>query len=194
MSGRRTRVGDFWPRPAAACAGLLLAAGAALRAEGRRWLCSCGEFRAWTPDAWGPTTSQHLFDPYSLTHVLHGFLFFWLLAAAAPRLGAPWRFLAAIAAEALWEVVENSEFVIRRYREATAALGYEGDTVVNSLGDVAACALGFLVALRLGAWRTLALFLLVEALLLVWIRDSLLLNVLMLVHPVESVRRWQTGQ
>ena len=90
-------------------------------------------------------------------------------------------------------MVENSEFVIRRYREATAALGYEGDTVVNSLGDVAACALGFLVALRLGAWRTLAVFLLVEALLLVWIRDSLLLNVLMLLHPVDSIRQWQVG-
>ena len=193
MIGRSLHLKEEWPRLALGCAGILLLAAMALRAEGRLWLCSCGSFRAWTSDAWGPETSQRLFDPYSLTHVLHGFLFFWLLALAAPRLRSSWRFLFAVGTEALWEILENSEFVIRRYREATAALGYNGDTVVNSLGDVIACALGFLVALRLGAWRTLALFFLIELLLLVWIRDSLLLNVLMLLHPVESIKQWQAG-
>ncbi|HEX8069677.1 MAG TPA: DUF2585 family protein [Pyrinomonadaceae bacterium] len=181
----------WWPWLAA----LLVAAGAAtlLHQQGRAWVCACGRVRVWTGEAWGADTSQHLFDPYSLTHVLHGVLFCGLLALMLPRLATRWRFALAVAAEALWEVVENSETVINRYREATAALGYHGDTVVNSLGDIAACAAGFWLAARLGWRRALVLFALVELVLLVWIRDSLLLEVLMLVHPVEAIKTWQAG-
>lgn len=182
-----------WAGPALAAAAVLAATAFLLRWQGRLWVCSCGLFLVWTGEAWSPQTSQHLFDPYSLTHVLHGFAFCWLLAWAAPRVPASWRFLIAVAAEALWEVIENSRFVIQRYREGTAALGYEGDTIVNSLGDVAACALGFLIARRLGFTRSLAVFALVESLLLFWIRDSLLLNVIMLVYPLNSIKEWQSS-
>jgi len=182
---------SFWPW--AFCAATLAAAAWRLRAQGRSWLCECGYFLLWTGDTWSADNSQHLADPYALTHLLHGFLFCGLLALVAPRLDARWRLCLAIAAEAAWEVVENTEFVINRYREATAALGYEGDTVVNSLGDVAACALGFAVALRLGWRRALVAFLAVEALLLFWIRDGLLLNILMLVYPSDAIREWQAA-
>jgi hypothetical protein len=169
------------------------AAAVLLRYEGRSWFCDCGRITFWTSEAWGAETSQQLFDPYSLTHLLHGFAFAGLLALAAPRLSVGWRFALAVALESVWEVVENSAFVIRRYREATAALGYTGDTIVNSLGDVVACAAGFLLARRLGWRRTLVAFALVEIVLLVWIRDSLLLNVLMLIRPSNAVRAWQAG-
>ena len=170
------------------------AAAFALRLQGRLWLCDCGRFRLWLGDAWGAETSQQLFDPYSLTHVLHGFAFAGLLALAASRLRAHWRLFLAVALEASWEVIENTQFVINRYRETTAALGYNGDTVVNSLGDIAACAAGFLIARRLGWLRTLLLFVAVEAALLFWIRDSLLLNILLLLYPSESIRAWQAGR
>jgi hypothetical protein len=176
-----------------ASAAVLAAAAVLLRAQGRLWYCSCGRLRLWTGDAWSQETSQQFLDPYSLTHVLHGFLFCWLLTLAAPRLSSSWRFVAALAAEALWEVVENTDFVVRRYREATAALGYEGDTVVNSLGDVVACGLGYAVARRLGFGRSLVVFAAVELLLLFWIRDGLLLNIVMLVYPSESIREWQAA-
>jgi hypothetical protein len=179
--------------PWLAVAGVLGTAAFALRRQGRLWLCSCGHFRPWLGDAWSAETSQQLFDPYSLTHVLHGFALCGLLALLLPRAGWRWRLALAVAAEALWEVFENTEFVINRYREATAALGYNGDTVVNSLGDVLACAAGFLLARRLGALKTLLVFALTEAALLFWIRDSLLLNVLLLVYPSESLRAWQAG-
>ena len=186
----------FWPPPAVASLAVALIAAAAalaLRAEGRLWFCDCGRFRLWTGEAWGAETSQQLFDPYSLTHVLHGFAFAGLLALVAPRLAARWRLTLAVALEALWEVFENTRYVIDRYREATAALGYTGDTVVNSLGDIFACGLGFEIARRLG-WRlSLVAFALVEIALLVWIRDSLVLNVLMLVHPSDEVRAWQAA-
>ena len=175
----------------ATAAAVLAAAAVLLRAQGRLWYCSCGRLRLWVGDAWSQETSQQFLDPYSLTHVLHGFLFCWLLALAAPRLSSAWRFAAAVAAEALWEVLENTDFVIRRYREATAALGYEGDTVVNSLGDILACALGFLLARRLGLRRTLLVFAAVELLLLFWIKDGLLLNIVMLLYPSETIREWQ---
>jgi hypothetical protein len=181
-------------RPWLAVAAVLAAAAFVLRWQGRLWLCSCGYFRPWLGDAWAPETSQQLFDPYSFTHVLHGFALCGLLALALPRAGWRWRLALAVVAEAAWEVTENTQFVINRYREATAALGYNGDTVVNSLGDVLACAFGFLLARRLGALRSLLVFALTEAALLFWIRDSLLLNVLLLVYPSETLRAWQAGR
>ena len=167
------------------------AAAFALRAQGRMWLCDCGRLRAWVGDAWSAETSQQLFDPYTFTHVLHGLAFCGLLALLLPRVGWRWRFVLAVSAEALWEVVENTDFVICRYREATAALGYTGDTVVNSLGDIAACAVGFLVARRLGWRRSVLLFAATEIFLLFWIRDSLVLNIILLLYPSEKLRAWQ---
>lgn len=167
------------------------AAALVLRAQGRLWFCDCGRVRAWVGDAWSAETSQQLFDPYSFTHVLHGLAFCGLLALLLPRVGWRWRFVLAVAVESLWEVIENTDFVIRRYREATAALGYTGDTVVNSLGDITACAVGFLVARRLGWLRSVLLFAATELLLLFWIRDSLIVNIILLLYPSEKLRAWQ---
>lgn len=172
---------------------VLTVAAFVLRWQGRMWLCSCGHFRPWLGDAWGAETSQQLFDPYSFTHMLHGFAFAGLLALLLPRAGWRWRLALAVAAEAAWEVFENTEFVINRYRETTAALGYNGDTVVNSLGDIIACTLGVLLARRLGLLKTLLVFALTEVVLLFWIRDSLLLNILLLIYPSEKLRAWQAG-
>lgn len=177
--------------PAASAFVVAAAAAFVLRAEGRLWLCDCGRFRAWVGDAWSTETSQQLFDPYTFTHVLHGLGFCGLLALLLPRVRWRWRFVLAVAAEALWEVIENTDFVIQRYREATAALGYTGDTVVNSLGDIAACAVGFLIARRLGWLRSVLLFAATEILLLFWIRDSLVVNIILLLYPSEKLRAWQ---
>ena len=125
--------------------------------------------------------------------MLHGFVLYAVLAWTATSLPLAWRLGVAVFVEAVWELVENSDFVVRRYREGTAALGYGGDAVVNSFGDLAACGLGFVLAYHLGARRTLAVFAATEAVLLLWIRDSLLLNVLMLIHPVEEIKAWQMG-
>src|SRR5215216_2580602 len=117
----------------------------------------------------------------------------WIVALIAPRLSAVWQLWLAVSIEAVWEVLENSEFVIRRYREQTAALGYHGDTIVNSLGDILVCGLGFVVAHRLGFRRTFALFVLTEVTLALWIRDNLTLNVLMLIYPIEAIKEWQAA-
>ena len=128
-----------------------------LRSQGRLWWCSCDYLLLWSGDPWSSDNSQHLLDPYSFTHVLHGFFLCGLLALIAPRVSPAWRLWLAVCIEALWEIVENSEFVIRRYREETAALGYHGDTIVNSLSDIIVCGLGFALARYLGARRTVAL-------------------------------------
>jgi hypothetical protein len=167
---------------------------ALLRLEGRLWICSCGQVWLWAGDTKSSDNSQHLFDPYSFTHVLHGLIFYALLALAAPRLPALWRLALALAIEAAWEVIENSPAIIERYRQATLALGYEGDTVVNVLGDMLCCGIGFALARRLGFWRSLAFFILTEVVLILWIRDSLILNVVMLLFPIEAIREWQMGQ
>ena len=165
----------------------------ALRVEGRRWWCACGQLLPWAGNAWSSHNSQHLFDPYSFTHVLHGLAFFGLLAWAWPRLAAPIRFTLAVSAEALWEIAENSSIVIERYRTATSSLNYTGDTVANSLGDIMACSLGFLLAGRLGLRGSVAVWLAIEVALLLWIRDNLFLSVLMLVFPLNAIKVWQLG-
>ncbi len=172
---------------------VLLAATVQLYNQGRLWFCSCGQLYLWAGDVWSSDNSQHFFDPYSFTHLLHGVVFFWLLAWSVPQLAPVWRLSLAITIEALWEVIENSEFVIQRYREATAALGYQSDTIVNSLGDILMCGLGFGLALYLGFRRSLVLFVVTEVVLLFWIRDSLILNVVMLIYPIETIKAWQVG-
>ena len=164
-----------------------------LREQGRLWICSCGYVLPWTDEYWGSNTSQHLLDPASFTHLLHGFVLCGLATLLAPRASPVWRLWMAVSVEVLWEVVENSPFVIGRYREGTAAFGYHGDSVVNSAGDVLSCALGFLLARRLGFWRALAVFVAVEGVLALWIRDGLLLNVVMLIYPLEAIEAWQAA-
>jgi uncharacterized protein DUF2585 len=174
--------------------GVLAVAGVALRIEGLRWWCAYGDLGLWASDAWGPHNSQHLLDPYSVTHISHGLALWGALWWLADRVSGSWRAVAALAVEALWEVTENSAWVIERYRAATAAVGYTGDTVVNSLGDIVACGVGLVVAQRLGWRKSVAVFLTLEVVLMIWIRDGLILNVIMLLYPIEAIRRWQMGQ
>ena len=165
-----------------------------LRRQGRLWWRASGDLSPWAADIGNQHTSQHLFDPYTFTHVLHGFIICGLLALVLPRLTVRWRLVLAVIIEAAWEVFQNTNYIINRYRDATAAIGYEGDSVFNSLGDILACAVGFALALKLGFRRTLAAFLFTELVLLVWIRDSLLLNIILLIHPIEAIKTWQMGR
>ena len=170
---------------------VLLAMVVLLRVEGRNFICTCGQFAIWIGDSCSSNTSQQLLDPYSLTHILHGFLFFWLMALLFKRMPGAWQIWLALLLESAWEVFENTSFVINKYRTETAALGYSGDTVVNSLGDLACAVIGFIVARQLGLRRSLIVFVVVEVILILWIHDSLLLQILMLVRPVEAIKLWQ---
>ncbi len=172
----------------------MLAALAAVRAMGQPWWCACGQTNLWASDIWSSHCSQHLIDPYAITHVSHGLLFAIALAVLARRwpLSFPMRMLIATGIECAWEVLENSPFVIDRYRAATISLNYMGDSVANVAGDILACALGVAIAHRLG-WRVaLGLFVVTEIALLVAIRDNLTLNVLMLAWPIDAVKQWQS--
>jgi uncharacterized protein DUF2585 len=181
--------------PAVGIVAILGATALSLRLEGRLWICACGTIRLWIGNTCSSDNSQHLFDPYSLTHVLHGVAFYWLVSLIAPRLGlklkSSWQLLLAMGLEAAWEVFENTNFVIERYRTATAAFGYTGDTVVNSWGDIICCLIGFLIAARLGFRRALIVFFGLELILALWIKDSLLLEILMLTFPIDDIKAWQ---
>ncbi len=163
-----------------------------LRTQGRIWFCECGQLRFWTSEADGPHTSQHLTDPYSFSHVQHGLLLFLFVGWAFRRWKLPWQFLLVLTIEAGWELLENTAWVIDRYR-MTAALGYNGDSILNSMGDIISCGVGWTLARRLGRRGTWLLYLVIELTMLYAIRDCLLLNVLMLVYPLEVVREWQLG-
>jgi len=162
-----------------------------LHLEGRLWMCACGRIQLWSGQVCSDNNSQHLLDPYSLTHVLHGFLFFWVIFWLARRLNGGWQMALSVIVEAAWEVFENTNFIIDRYRSATAALGYNGDTVINSVGDILCCLIGFIIARRLGLRRSLIVFAALEVVLIIWIRDSLLLEILMLVFPVDAIKAAQ---
>ena len=174
----------------AATVGLIAAI---LSGMGRIFTCSCGTIKLWHGVVQSAENSQHLSDWYSFSHIIHGFLFFAALAWAAPRLSLGLRLTLATIIEGAWEILENTPMIIDRYREATMALGYTGDAVINSLSDVAMMMIGFLIASRWGwkVWVPLAI--LFELFTLWMIRDNLTLNVLMLVSPVDAIKAWQAG-
>jgi hypothetical protein len=160
---------------------------------GRPAICTCGEVKLWVGTVNGPDNSQHLADWYTPSHVIHGFLFYALACLALRRNPPGDRLLACVAIEAAWEVLENSPMIIDRYREATIALGYTGDSVLNSAADVGWMVVGFALARCLPVAATVALAVALELLTLAVIRDNLALNVLMLVAPSDAVRAWQSG-
>jgi hypothetical protein len=170
---------------------LVIATALILQYQGRNWFAANGELYFWIGDAWSDQNSQHWTDPYSFSHVLHGVLFFGLLYFLSDKLSWMWRFNIAVLLEAAWEVVENSSFIINRYRDA-GALGYTGDSIINSMADLFYCGLGFVIAYYLGLKKSILLFILVEIGLLLTIRDSLIINVIMLIHPVEAIKTWQS--
>jgi hypothetical protein len=162
-----------------------------LLAMGRAPYYASGPITLWYGNAWGPQNSQQFTDPYTFTHVTHGVLLYGLLHLVARRLPVRARGVLAVAMESAWEVFENTDMVINRYRAATMALGYYGDSVINSMGDILACVVGFLIAARLPTRATIAMVLVLELTLTLWIRDSLLLNVVMLLYPIAAVKTWQ---
>lgn len=175
-------------------AAILVTTAATLHLMGQPWWCAQGDLAPWASDINSPHNSQHLVDAYTLTHLLHGIALYAVLwASAGTKLQQRHRFIIAVAIEAAWEVFENTDLVIGRYREATISLDYFGDSILNSLGDIAACAIGYAAAMAMPAWASVATFAGVEILLLLWIRDSLLLNIVMLVRPLEAIKTWQLG-
>lgn len=165
-----------------------------LLAMGRPPVCTCGTIRLWEGAVNSAGNSQHLADWYSFSHIIHGFLFYWGTWALLRRQVQPDARLAlAVMIEAGWEILENSPVIIDRYRTATMALGYTGDSVLNSMSDIAMMAAGFLFASRAPVRVTVALAIGFELFTLWAIRDNLALNVLMLTYPLEAVKAWQSA-
>jgi hypothetical protein len=192
---RPPREGDAIPAWAyvLAVAGLLALLAVVLLAMGRVPWCECGYVKLWHGIVKSAENSQHLTDWYTPSHVVHGFGLYgllWLVGRSWP-LGL--RLTLATAVEVFWEIIENTDFVINRYREATIALDYYGDSVINSAADVLACILGLLLAARLPVWATLALAVGLEVGVGYVIRDNLTLNIIMLIYPLEAIKEWQLG-
>jgi uncharacterized protein DUF2585 len=145
----------------------------------------------WSGDINSEHNSQFLFDPYTFTHVIHGVLLYALVTLVFRRASLASRLLIATALECGWEVLENTSFIIDRYRAETISLNYYGDSIVNSLGDILACIAGVLVASRLPTRITIVGVVVIEIVLLVWTRDNLTLNIIMLIHPSQAIRGWQ---
>jgi hypothetical protein len=159
---------------------------------GRSLLGPDGKFGWWDGNIWSNENSQRVADAYSFSHVVHGILlyaFLWFVARKS-QLGD--RFLAAVLLEAIWEMLENSPLIINRYREATISLGYAGDSVLNSCSDILMMSLGFMFASRYRVWTVTAAVLLMEVGCLLWVRDNLTLNVIMLIHPIDAIKAWQS--
>jgi len=162
-------------------------------AWGRPPICPCGHIALWAGNPNSPENSQQLSDWYSLSHIIHGFLFYGLLWSILPGRLRGWALPLAVMIEGGWELLENSPIIIDRYRAATIAVGYSGDSILNSMSDIVMMMIGFAIARRLPVWATVSLAIFFELLALAVIRDNLTLNVLMLVHPVDAIRVWQAG-
>ncbi len=176
-------------------AGIVILMAIIMHFEGRLTYCDCGYIKIWHGLVISSENSQHIFDWYSLTHVLHGLGFYLLLwiVDRKKKLSVSTKLLIAIGLEAGWEILENSNMIINRYRTATISLDYFGDSIVNSIGDVIAMTIGFFFASRNRVWISIVLLVVIELLLLYVIRDNLLINIIMLIQPIEAIKIWQAA-
>jgi len=196
MTSRFGKSWRAWPPWLCATGGAVLIglAAAAELAMGRKPWGVSGEPGLWSGKIWSSHNSQYMTDPYTFSHIAHGVLCYGLLSLLAKRLPVRARFVLAVALECAWEVFENTDMVIRRYRAATISLDYYGDSVINSMCDIVAALAGFVLAAILPTRVTLIGVIALEIALALWIRDSLLLNVLMLVRPIQAIRSWQLAK
>lgn len=172
---------------------ILAAAGSIELAMGRVLICKCGYLKLWHGIVNSPENSQHLTDWYTFSHIIHGIGFYALLWLVARRLPPGVRFVLAVLLEATWEVFENTPFVINRYRAGTISLDYYGDSIINSMSDIVSMMLGFWTARRAPLWLSVGLVIVLEVMVALIIRDNLTLNIVMLIHPFDAIKRWQLG-
>jgi Protein of unknown function (DUF2585) len=187
------RLDSGWRTDLAMGVAIVLATVGLELAMGRHTTYVNGPMRLWVGDVNSDQNSQQLADPYTLSHVIHGALFYGLTHLTMRRASLGARLLVALTIEGAWEAYENTDTVINRYRAATIALGYYGDSVLNSFSDIASCLLGFVLASRFRWWWTVSWIVATELVLALAIRDNLTLNIVMLIWPMESIRRWQLG-
>jgi Protein of unknown function (DUF2585) len=183
-------IGWRWALAAAALVG---AAGLILLQMGQVPICKCGYVKLWHGVVFSSENSQHISDWYTFSHIIHGFAFYGLLWLVGRRWLLGVRLVLAVVIESAWEIFENTDLIINRYRDVTISLDYYGDSVLNSVADILAMVVGFVVAARLPVWQVVVLVVALELFVLYFIRDNLTLNIIMLLYPLDTIRQWQSS-
>lgn len=160
---------------------------------GQPAFCECGFVKFWEGEIFSQGNSQHIADWYTFSHIIHGFLFYAIARYLFPKKSFPIWLLVAVIAEVSWEIFENTPMVINHYRQQALAVGYTGDSILNSVFDVLWMVLGFIIAYKVPVKVSIFIVIAMELFVLYFVRDNLTLNIINLIYPFEFLNKWQAG-
>ena len=175
--------------------GILAITAGLLYWAGRSLICPCGTVKLFDFFPNPAEDSQHIFDWYTFSHILHGLIFYFLIwLVGRGRVPFTVGILIALVLESGWELFENSQYIINRYQSQSISEHYNGDSVINAIGDILTMAAGFFLASLLPVLASVAVLIGIEVWMAWMIRDNLTLNIISLTHPIQSITQWQEGR
>tara|TARA_B100000900_G_C20426801_1_gene653287 strand:- start:266 stop:796 length:531 start_codon:yes stop_codon:yes gene_type:complete len=120
----------------------------------------------------GNGTNQQLFDIYSFSHISHGILFYHFLNNINIPIVKKNSLLISLILEISFEIFENTPYTINKYRKKKEFENYNGDSIINIIGDILCTIIGYYLAQK--SLKYSFIYLIISEILLIPLNANLL--------------------